>query len=143
MSEDLLEDNLELWSEKIHKEVNPILEEIKNHPFIKKMMDGTLPLEKFGKYIGQDIFYCKEYSTSLNILSEKIKDKSQEGEQFFKKGANGCIELIDFLKKEYVEKLKLKEEKEISPVCQKYIDFERNNSMKSLPEGLAACLACY
>ena len=44
--------NKELWSTKVRKEVNEIIEKIKKLPFITKMMDGTLPLEHFGKYIG-------------------------------------------------------------------------------------------
>ena len=58
----------ELWSIRARREVNDIIEKIKELPFIKGMMDGTLPLESFGKYIGQDIFYCEEYSISLKIL---------------------------------------------------------------------------
>ena len=45
----------ELWSIRARREVNDIIEKIKELPFIKGMMDGTLPLESFGKYIGQDI----------------------------------------------------------------------------------------
>ena len=35
----------ELWSIRARREVNDIIEKIKELPFIKGMMDGTLPLE--------------------------------------------------------------------------------------------------
>ena len=68
------------------------------------MMDGTLPLESFGKYIGQDIFYCEEYSISLKILSERFKDHSEDYEKTFETFSNKCTALIPILQEEYVKK---------------------------------------
>ena len=90
------------------------------------------------------IFYCKEYSESLKIISQKIKAVSEEYQKTFEKFSKGCFDVILVLKKDYCEKFNLKEEKEISEVCQKYIDFERNNAENgTLAQGIAGCLACY
>ena len=136
--------NRELWSKKARREVSDIIEKIKELPFIKGMMDGTLPLESFGKYIGQDIFYCEEYSKSLKILSQRLKDYSEEYEKTFDSFSKKCLPLIEVLKEEYVKKYNLKEEKEQSEICKKYINFERENvEKKSIEEGLSSLLACY
>lgn len=134
----------ELWSTKVRKIVDEIIEKIKKLPFITKMMDGTLPLENFGKYIGQDVFYCEEYSKSLNILSQRLKDFSEEDQETFKKFSNSCLGLVKCLQEDYIKKFNLKEEKEKSEICQKYINFERENAEKgTIAQGLAGCLACY
>ena len=107
-------------------------------------MDGTLPLESFGKYIGQDIFYCEEYSISLKILSERFKDHSEDYEKTFDTFSNKCTALIPILQEEYIKKFNLKEEKKKSKICENYINFEREYSKnKSLEEGLASLLACF
>ena len=134
----------ELWSIRARREVNDIIEKIKDLPFIKGMMDGTLPLESFGKYIGQDIFYCEEYSISLKILSERFKDHSEDYEKTFDTFSNKCTALIPILQEEYIKKFNLKEEKKKSKICENYINFEREYSKnKSLEEGLASLLACF
>ena len=136
--------NKELWSTKARREVSDIIEKIKQLPFIKGMMDGTLSLKSFGKYIGQDIFYCEEYSKSLKILSQRLRKYSDEYEKIFDNFSNKCLPLIEILKEEYVKKFKLKEEKEKSEICKKYIDFERENVEKnSIEEGLSSLLACF
>jgi len=134
----------ELWSTKARREVSDIIEKIKELPFIKGMMDGTLPLKYFEKYIAQDILYCVEYSKSLKILSERLKEHSEEYEKIFETFSTKCLSLVTILKDEYVKKFNLKEEKEKSEVCKNYINFERENSeKKSIEEGLASLLACY
>ena len=134
----------ELWSTKVRKEVDDIIEKIKHLPFITKMMDGTLSLEHFGKYIGQDIFYCEEYSISLKILSQRLLSLSEGYQKTFEKFSNSCLKVVNILKEDYFIKFNLKEEKEMSKICEKYVNFERNNAENgSIAEGLAACLACY
>ena len=130
----------ELWSTKVRKEVDDIIEKIKQLPFITKMMDGTLSLENFGKYIGQDIFYCKEYSTSLNILSQRLLSLSEVYQKTFEKFSNSCLKVVNILKEDYFKKFNLKEEKEMSKICEKYVNFERNNTINgTIAQGLAAC----
>lgn len=136
--------NNERWTDRARKNVNDIIENIKNLPFIQGMMNGTLQLESFGKYIGQDIFYCEEYSISLKILSERFKDHSEDYEKTFDTFSNKCTALIPILQEEYIKKFNLKEEKKKSKICENYINFEREYSKnKSLEEGLASLLACF
>lgn len=134
----------ELWSIKARKAVDDIIENIKKLPFITKMMDGTLSLDHFGKYIGQDIFYCIEYSKSLKLLSERLKSFSEENQKRFEKFSDSCLKCANSLKEDYCLKFNLKEEKEKSKVCEQYCNFERENAVNgTIEEGLAGCLACF
>ena len=42
------------WSEEAYRSVTSILEDIKAHPFIRELALGTLPKDKFSRYIAQD-----------------------------------------------------------------------------------------
>ena len=43
------------------------------HPFVKGLVDGTLPLEKFKFYIMQDAYYLKHYTKVLAIAATKAE----------------------------------------------------------------------
>ena len=49
------------WSEQAWKSIDPILDEIRQHPFITEMADGTLSPAKFAKYLAQDKLYLANY----------------------------------------------------------------------------------
>ena len=42
------------FSEQLRQEAEPIWKAIFAHPFLKEIKDGTLPLETFQYYLGQD-----------------------------------------------------------------------------------------
>ena len=42
------------FSEELRIEAEPIWRKIFNHPFLKEIKDGTLPLETFRYYLAQD-----------------------------------------------------------------------------------------
>ena len=135
--------NNERWTDRARKNVNDIIENIKNLPFIQGMMNGTLQLESFGKYIGQDIFYCEESSKILLILSERLKNISEEYRETFETFSKNYLGTVNELQK-YVKKFNLKEEKEKSAICQKYINFEKENvENNTIEEGIVSLLACY
>jgi thiaminase/transcriptional activator TenA len=48
------------WFHTVTIETAPILEKIKEHPFIIKLMDGTLSKEVFQFYVNQDYLYLSE-----------------------------------------------------------------------------------
>ena len=53
-SSDIRNKKLMNWSEQAWKSIDPILDEIRRHPFITEMADGTLSPAKFAKYLAQD-----------------------------------------------------------------------------------------
>lgn len=62
------------WSEKAWTSIAPIYKEITELPFIKELMDGTLPYEKFSFYIQQDALYLAEYGRVLTGIASKLKE---------------------------------------------------------------------
>ncbi|MGN1400125.1 MAG: thiaminase II [Bacillus sp. (in: firmicutes)] len=51
------------------------------HPFVKGIADGSLPLEKFRMYIMQDAFYLKHYTKVLAIAASKA-ERSEDIQYF-------------------------------------------------------------
>ena len=62
------------WSENAWKSIEPILAEIKGHPFVKELASGTLPTEKFARYLGQDRIYLANYGKEMRDLAAMLPD---------------------------------------------------------------------
>ena len=62
------------WSEEAWHSIGPILEEIRNHPFVKELADGTLPKEKFATYLAQDRIYLANYGQEMRDLASMLPD---------------------------------------------------------------------
>ena len=74
---------MESYSDQLRAEAEQIWREIYAHPFLREIKDGTLPLETFQYYLGQDYLYLEGFArcvaTALakapnaNILDELAK----------------------------------------------------------------------
>ena len=134
----------EKWQERARREVDDIIEKIKKLPFITGLIDGTLSKEHFGKYVSQDIIYCQEYATSLNILSQRLKDYNQEYSEFFAQRSQSTRKYPSYYANSFLIPLKLTQTTQVSEACQKYINLERSKVENgTLPEALCACLPCF
>jgi thiaminase/transcriptional activator TenA len=49
------------------------------HPFIREMADGTLPLDKFRFYIEQNLMYLPEYARAIAIGAARSRDVTELG----------------------------------------------------------------
>ena len=49
------------WYQQINRSTESILAKIQNQPFIKELMQGTLPKDVFQFYINQDALYLAQY----------------------------------------------------------------------------------
>lgn len=78
------------WSEKAWNKIGPVYNEIIKQPFIKGLMDGTLPYEKFLFYIQQDALYLAEYGRVLTGIASKLKD-SRHIASFIHFAANSIV----------------------------------------------------
>ena len=72
-------------------------QKIKDMPFNKELMEGSLDKNKFAYYIEQDAHYLKYYSKVLAIISSKIDD-TNNAIAFLKSSINSYIvrELFNF-----------------------------------------------
>ncbi|MGX9136374.1 thiaminase II [Rummeliibacillus sp. JY-2-4R] len=59
------------FCEEVRKETDLYFEGSFEHPFVKGLVEGTLPIEKFKFYMMQDAFYLKHYTKVLAIAASK------------------------------------------------------------------------
>ena len=62
------------FSEQLRQEAEPIWARIFNHPFLREIKDGTLPLEKFQYYLGQDYLYLEGFGRTVAMTLAKSPD---------------------------------------------------------------------
>ncbi|MFT5254652.1 MAG: thiaminase/transcriptional activator TenA [Flavobacteriales bacterium] len=128
------------WFHAVTIKTEPILEKIKEHPFIIKLMDGTLSKEVFQFYVNQDSLYLSEYKKTLAQLSVKCSEAKDT--RFFLDAASGVIDVENELHQIFLDKEDFNTEP--SPSCELYTSYmSRIVNNHSLEEGLAAILPCF
>jgi thiaminase/transcriptional activator TenA len=128
------------WFNTVRENTDFIVEEIKAHPFITELMDGSLSKEVFKLYINQDALYLSEYKKILAILAVKCADA--EDTQFFLNAATGIINVEEELHQMFLNDEELMTVP--SPSCELYTSYlARIVNNHSLEEGLAAVLPCF
>ncbi|MGJ9381942.1 thiaminase II [Salipaludibacillus sp. CF4.18] len=65
---------MEKFSERIRKKADPIWQDNFNHPFIKGLADGTLPIESFKYYVLQDSYYLSHFARIQCAGGAKAED---------------------------------------------------------------------
>ena len=59
------------FSEELRVEAEPIWRKIFDHPFLKEIKDGTLPLETFQYYLAQDYLYLEGFGRTVAMALAK------------------------------------------------------------------------
>ena len=62
---------MDSFSDQLRAEAGPIWRQIFAHPFLKGIKDGTLPLETFQYYLGQDYLYLEGFARCVAIALAK------------------------------------------------------------------------
>ena len=62
------------FSEQLHIEAEPIWRAIFDHPFLREIKDGTLPVEKFRYYLTQDYQYLEGFGRTVAMALAKAPD---------------------------------------------------------------------
>ena len=60
------------WTSHIWEKSQPVYKEIISLPFIEELAYGTLPPEKFIRYLEQDEIYCRNFNPQLLQFAESI-----------------------------------------------------------------------
>ncbi|MFQ4140311.1 TenA family protein [Nodosilinea sp. PGN35] len=60
-----------------------------HHPFVQGIGDGTLPVEKFAYYVGQDAFFLEAFARAYSIAAAKAS--TWEAFQVFHQLADGVL----------------------------------------------------
>ena len=126
----------------LDESVEPIYQELINHPFNVELAKGTLPEEKFRFYISQDIHYIGEYSRALAALAAKAPSHEELMEfiAFAKEG----LEIERALHNEFIKQFNIHPPKEIALATEAYSNFLLSAvAYKSYPEAIASLLPCF
>ncbi len=62
---------MDSFSDQLRAEAEPIWRKIFAHPFLREIKDGTLPLETFQAYLGQDYIYLEGFARCVAIALAK------------------------------------------------------------------------
>ena len=62
---------MDSFSDQLRAEADPIWREIFAHPYLRQIKDGTLPLETFQYYLGQDYVYLEGFARCVAIALAK------------------------------------------------------------------------
>lgn len=62
------------FSEQLREETRPIWDAIFAHPFLSEIKDGTLPLDTFRYYLGQDYHYLEGFGRTVAMALAKSPD---------------------------------------------------------------------
>lgn len=78
------------FTDYLFEEVRDIWEGYLAHPFVREIGEGTLPKEKFKRYLIQDYLYLKEFSKVFAM--GMVKADTVKEMKFFNAAAKGAIE---------------------------------------------------
>lgn len=118
-----------------------IFQSILKHPFLRELVTGTLPAEKFCYFIGQDALYLPEYSRALTQAAMKSDDENMR--VFFLDAAKAALCSEPEIHSYYMTLFTMPPVHEMCPGCFAYTNYLQALSAKeSLPVLAAALLPC-
>lgn len=130
------------WFQTVVKKVSPLMEEIKTHPFIFHLSDGSLDPKQFHYYMHQDSYYLNAYGKVLASISTRFKNP--EHALKFMGFATGTIEVEKALHEDFINQLKEFSKPVKSPTCSLYTGYlSEVNQFHSLEVALGAVLPCF
>ena len=130
------------WSEQAWKEVEGIFEKIIRMPFNQELMKGTLDVEKFRFYIGQDAIYLGAFSRALALIAARTNSNALALE--FIRFAEGAVVVEEALHENYFRKYGIPAMITASPSCQLYTQFLLTKAALAQVEvAMAAVLPCF
>lgn len=116
-----------------------------NHPFLKALADGSLPLSHFQFYIEQDAIYLKEFGRALRLLAERAPSPAQaDSLRAFADGADFAeIALHDSFLEKWGKSKDLSVEQAAPHTLLYTSSMLKVVALESFAEGLAVLLPCF
>jgi thiaminase/transcriptional activator TenA len=133
------------YSEMLKQAADPILNAQFDHPFVKGLAEGTLPIDKFRYYMIQDSLYIVDYARAMAWVAPLMKEVKDIMAML--EAAKQSFQIEAMLKEQYFNQFGITMEEalktELAPTCKAYIDhLIRFTRMGTLAEGMAAILPC-
>lgn len=134
-----------MFSDEVRKDTNIYWEASFQHPFVKGIVDSSLPLEKFKFYMMQDAYYLKHYAKVLALAAAKTTD--EEELQFFLKTAQYVHEAELALHRTTFKQLQVTDEDwaafTVAPTTYNYVNHMYNAVQnEGVAEAFAAIFPC-
>ncbi len=123
-----------------------IYDEIRGHPFVTGLADGSLARDRFGYYIVEDAHYLRGYARALAVCAAKAPGQAELA--MFTEHANGAIAAEHELHAELLAELGLgaaeAASRPVGPATQAYVSYLLATAYSgSYAEAVAAVLPCY
>lgn len=130
----------------VNAALEPAFQAIVRHPFVIGLTEGTLPVDAFSRYLGQNFLYLTEYSRALALVAARAEQGS--GVEFFATRATYAIAGERSFMQRLIDELGLDEAGlrplEPSPVCLAYSSFVKQAAaLGERAEALGAVIPCY
>jgi Putative transcription activator len=130
------------WSEQVWANIDPNYQKILKLPFINELMAGTLPMEKFNFYLGQDAIYLSEYGKILAGIATRLENADHRNS--FMHFAAETIAVESILHESYLKNAPQPVYKGASPSCLLYTGFLSKQLLAyPIETALAAVLPCF
>lgn len=130
------------WSERAWQRTAHIYDEIITMPFIKELIDGSLPIEKFKFYISQDALYLEQFGRALSLIAARAYTVEQVLQ--FTRFAEGAIVVENALHAAYFQQYEITEKVNVSPSCHHYTSFLLGTcALAPVEVAMAAVLPCF
>ncbi|KRM09436.1 thiaminase II [Paucilactobacillus suebicus] len=134
------------FTNQLHEAAKPIWQASFDHPFIKEIANGTLPLDKFKFYLMQDRYYLEQFGDLHGEIANQISDPDIK--QFLLDGAAGLHDGETDIRHTMFQELHLTDEDikttPIAPTAYDYVthmNFQLNNAFPAA--AVTALLPCY
>ena len=128
------------WTKEAWAAALPAYSKILEQPFLKELLDGSLPREKFVFYLRQDALYLAEFGRALAGISSRLSDLS-ESEAFL--GFARDTMLVERALHESYLKNESKEQPKASPSCLLYTAYVQRQLSGPVEVSMAAVLPCF
>jgi thiaminase/transcriptional activator TenA len=130
------------WSDKAWNNAEEVYNNIIKMPFITGLTAGTLELEKFKFYIGQDANYLEHFGRTLSIIASRVHQIEHVLD--FIHFAEGAIVVEKALHESYFTTFGISGKPAVSPACHHYIHFLQSTAaLAQVETGMAAVLPCF
>ncbi|MDQ0427930.1 thiaminase/transcriptional activator TenA [Planomicrobium stackebrandtii] len=133
------------FCEEVRKECNNLWQASFDHPFVKGIEDGTLPIDVFRFYVMQDAYYLSHFAKVQALGASKATDL-ETTQRFAVHSAHTCSAEMA-LHESFMELLEVTEKEwaafEPSPSAYAYVSHMYRAAEGDLADVLAAILPCY
>ena len=131
------------WTGHLWTAAEPVYAAILAHPFLAGLRDGTLPPDRFGYYVAQDVHYLRDYARALAVVGAKAPTHADTGLLGSHAAQTAAVELE--LHRTLLPELGVDPSAvPVSPTTAAYTSYLLAAAYGgSFAEGLAAVLPCY